>query len=61
MEWVSGHPGHFVRREFTVQATLWGRPGLTREVIVMMVPPRANTTAPESAADDFSASKRALE
>jgi 4-amino-4-deoxy-L-arabinose transferase-like glycosyltransferase len=61
MEWVSGHAGHFVRREVTVQATLWGRPGLTREVIVMMVPPRANTATPESAADDFSASKRALE
>lgn len=61
MERVSGHAGHFVRREFTVQATLWGRPGLTREVIVMMVPPRANTATPESAADDFSASKRSPE
>ncbi|MDH2341641.1 glycosyltransferase family 39 protein [Bradyrhizobium sp. SSUT77] len=58
MEWASGRAGHFVRREFTVQAQLWGRPGLTREVIVMMVPPRRT---PESAADDFSASRRAAE
>jgi 4-amino-4-deoxy-L-arabinose transferase-like glycosyltransferase len=58
MESVSGRAGHFVTREFTVQAQLWGRPGLSREVIVMMVPPRAT---PESAADDFSASRRAAE
>jgi 4-amino-4-deoxy-L-arabinose transferase-like glycosyltransferase len=58
MESVSGRAEHFVRREFTVQAKLWGRPGLSREVIVMMVPPRAT---PESAADDFSASRRAAE
>lgn len=61
MEWVSGQASHVVRREFTVQARLWGRPGLTREVVVMMVPPRANSAMPESAADDFSASKRAPE
>jgi hypothetical protein len=58
MEWVSGRAGHVVRREFTVQAQLWGRPGLTREVIVIMVPPRGT---PESAADDFSASRRVAE
>ncbi|MCK1386841.1 hypothetical protein [Bradyrhizobium sp. 21] len=37
------------------------RPGLSREVIVMMVPPRGSGTVPESAANDFSASKRAAE
>lgn len=61
MEWVSGRTGHFVRREFTVQAQLWGGPGLTREVIVMMVPPRGSSAAPASAANDFSASRRAAE
>ncbi|MCP3388698.1 glycosyltransferase family 39 protein [Bradyrhizobium sp. CCGB12] len=61
MEWVSSRAGHFVRREFTVQASLWGRPGLTREVVVLMVPPRGSDAAPESAADDFSASRRAGE
>ena len=45
-----------------MQASLWGRPGLTRDVIVLMVPPRANRGAsPESAAQDFSASKRSPE
>lgn len=59
MEGVSSRAEHFVRREFTVQATLWGKPGLTRKVVVLMVPPRTGSgTAPESAADDFSASKR---
>lgn len=61
MEWVSSRAEHFVKREFTVQATLWGKPGLTREVVVLMVPPRANTATPESAADDFSANRRAPE
>jgi 4-amino-4-deoxy-L-arabinose transferase-like glycosyltransferase len=58
MEWVSGSAGHFVKREFTLQATLWGRSGLTREVVILMVPPRGNSASPESAADDFSASRR---
>ncbi|WP_442869146.1 glycosyltransferase family 39 protein [Bradyrhizobium sp. CCBAU 45384] len=59
MEWVSSRAGTFVRREFTVQAQLWGRPGLSREVVVLMVPPRANADAPsESAAEEFGASKR---
>jgi 4-amino-4-deoxy-L-arabinose transferase-like glycosyltransferase len=56
MEFVSARAGTFVRREFTVQASLWGRPGLSRDVIVLMVPPRAN-----SAAQDFSASRRSPE
>lgn len=60
MEWASSQNGNFVRREFTVQATLWGRPGLTREVVVLMVP-RGMRTIPESAADDFSASRRTTE
>jgi len=59
MEWASSRNGNVVRREFTVQATLWGRPGLTREVVVLMV--RPGDTTPKSAADDFSASRRATE
>ncbi|MCP3401045.1 glycosyltransferase family 39 protein [Bradyrhizobium sp. CCGB20] len=58
MESVSGRAGYSVRHEFTVQATLWGRAGVTRDVVVLMVPPRGNSAAPESAADDFSASRR---
>jgi len=61
MESVSAGAGQFVRREFTVQAMLWGRPGVTREVVVLMVPPRGRSAAPESAADDFSASRRPAE
>lgn len=61
MAWASSQAGHFVRREFTVQAMLWGRPGLTREVVVLLVPPRGLGTTPESTADDFSANKRATE
>ncbi|WP_245315653.1 glycosyltransferase family 39 protein [Bradyrhizobium neotropicale] len=58
MDGVSARAGDFVRREFTVQATLWGKPGVRREVVVLMVPPRKGGTNPESAADDFSASRR---
>lgn len=63
MEWVSLRAGTVVRREFTVQATLLGRPGLTRDVVVLMVPPgrSGNSVAPASAADDFSASRRGVE
>ena len=61
MEWASPQIGHFVRREFAVQATLWGRPGLSRDVVVLMVRPRGMRTIPKSAADDFSASRRATE
>ena len=61
MEGVSARAEHFVTREFTVQATLWGKPGLTREVVVLMVPPREGSTVPQGAAEDFSASKRAAE
>jgi hypothetical protein len=66
MEWVSSRTENFVKREFTVQAALWGKPGLTREVVVLMVPPRGRSAAPrsaapESAAEDFSASRRAAE
>ncbi|MGX1165006.1 4-amino-4-deoxy-L-arabinose transferase-like glycosyltransferase [Bradyrhizobium sp. USDA 372] len=56
LEWVSARGGRFVRREFTVQASLWGRLGVSREVIVLMALPQASP-AP-SAADDFSASRR---
>ncbi|WP_368367110.1 glycosyltransferase family 39 protein [Bradyrhizobium commune] len=62
MEGVSSRAGNYVRRQFTVQASLWGRPGVTRDVVVLMVPPRASDGAwPESAAQDFSASKRGPE
>ncbi|WP_349630216.1 glycosyltransferase family 39 protein [Bradyrhizobium sp. UNPA324] len=61
MELASSRTGHFVRREFSVQATLWGRPGLSREVVVLMVRPRGIRMIPKSAADDFSASRRATE
>lgn len=61
MEGVSSRAEHFVKREFTVQAMLWGKPGLTREVVVLMVPPRGRSSAPEGAAEEFSASRRAAE
>lgn len=62
MEWVSSRAGTFVRREFTVQASLWGWPGLSRDVVVLMVPPHASSDAsPGSAAQDFSAGKRGLD
>lgn len=63
MAGVSLRAGTVVRREFTVQATLWGSPGLTRDVVVLMVPPRrsGNDAPPESTADDFSASRRVVE
>ncbi len=58
MNRVSELAGYFVRREFTVQARLWGQPGLTRDVVVLIVPPRAARTVPDKAAEDFSASRR---
>jgi hypothetical protein len=61
MDGVAGSAGHFVKREFIVQAQLWGWPGLTRELVVLMVPPRGSGAAPEGVADDFSASRRATE
>jgi len=61
MESVSSRAEHFVKRELSVQATLWGKPGLTREVVVLMVPPHGKSAAPESAAEDFSASKRTVD
>ena len=62
MEWVSSRAGNFVRREFTVQASLWGKPGLTRDVVILMVLPRGSSGAsPESFAQDFSAGKRSRE
>lgn len=54
MEGVAGKAGRFVRREFVARATLWGRPGITREVVVLLVPPRADTSSDaESAAIAF--------
>ncbi|MBR0957637.1 glycosyltransferase family 39 protein [Bradyrhizobium japonicum] len=60
MGWVSPRVGHLVRREFTVRASLWGRPGLAREVVVLMALPQGSPV-PASAADDFSASRRGSE
>jgi len=60
MEWVSARGGHFVRREFTVRASLWGWPVLSRNVIVLMALPQGSPV-PGSAADDFSASRRGTE
>lgn len=56
LEWVSARGGRFVRREFTVQASLWGRLRVSREVIVLMALPQERPAT--SAADDFSASRR---
>ncbi|MDH6264391.1 4-amino-4-deoxy-L-arabinose transferase-like glycosyltransferase [Bradyrhizobium sp. BR13661] len=62
MEVVSSRAGAFVRREFTVQASLLGWLGLSRDVVVLMVPPRTQGgTSPEHAAQDISASKRSLD
>ncbi|WP_407119347.1 glycosyltransferase family 39 protein [Bradyrhizobium sp. LMG 9283] len=60
IERVSARGGHFVRREFTVRASLWGQPGLSREVILLMALPEGGPL-PASAADDFSASRRGTE
>ncbi|WP_084788624.1 glycosyltransferase family 39 protein [Bradyrhizobium sp. Cp5.3] len=58
MDSISARTGPSVKREFTVQATLWGNPGVRRDVVVLMVPPMDGGTRPQSAADDFSASRR---
>ncbi|PIT06460.1 membrane protein [Bradyrhizobium nitroreducens] len=60
MDWVSLRVGPVVRREFIVQASLWGRPGLSREVVVLMVPPQ-DSKGPASTADEFSANRRGTE
>jgi len=44
-----------------VRATLWGRPGLTREVVALLMRPRGMRMIPKSSADDFSASRRGSE
>ncbi|KYG98844.1 membrane protein [Bradyrhizobium sp. DOA1] len=61
MDWVSPRAGSVVRREFTVQASLAGRAGVTRIVVVLMVPPRRSDAVAESTADDFRGSRRALD
>ncbi len=59
MEGVAAKAGRFVRREFVARATLWGRPGITGEVVVLLVPPRADTSSDgESAAIAFGDSQR---
>jgi 4-amino-4-deoxy-L-arabinose transferase-like glycosyltransferase len=59
MERTSARAAHFVRREFSLQAELLGRAGVTRKLISLLVPPQEDgSKPPASAADDFSASKR---
>lgn len=53
---------HFVRTEFTLTATLWGRPGTSATVVAMMALPRTTDAAPAApgaqAPKDVSASRR---
>ncbi len=59
LRWVTAKAGHVVRRKATLQATLRGAPGVSRDVVFLMVPPAGEPIAvPESSADDFSASRR---
>jgi 4-amino-4-deoxy-L-arabinose transferase-like glycosyltransferase len=62
MEMTSARASRFVRSEFTVQSTLLGKPGASRHVIALIVPPQIEdviTPIPgTSNAEDFSASRR---
>jgi 4-amino-4-deoxy-L-arabinose transferase-like glycosyltransferase len=62
MEMTSARASRFVRSEFAVQSTLLGRPGATRHVIALIVPPLTEEliTPPPgtSNAEDFSANRR---
>lgn len=59
INWVAASAGTVVHRELTLQTALWGRPGVGRDVVFLLVPPSGETAPPpESAADDFSASRR---
>ena len=62
MERTSARASRFVRSEFAVQSTLLGRPGATRHVIALIVPPLAEElitpTPGTSKAEDFSANRR---
>lgn len=63
MNRVAAIPDVAVRTEFTLQASLWGRPGVTTAVVALMVPP-ATTPAPVPSSvdgdeiEDFSALRR---
>lgn len=60
LEWMdrtASRAGDFTRREFTVQASLLGRRGVSRKLVALIVPPRQEPES-ESSADDFSALKR---
>ncbi|MCP3465362.1 glycosyltransferase family 39 protein [Bradyrhizobium sp. CCGUVB23] len=60
MEQTSARAGDFVRREFSLQAALLGRGGVSRKLVVLLVPPHDDGhNPPASNADDFSASRRA--
>jgi 4-amino-4-deoxy-L-arabinose transferase-like glycosyltransferase len=58
LRWVSAKAGHGVRRDVTLHASLWGTRGVHRDVVILMVPRDDAILAPESSADDFSASRR---
>lgn len=47
-----------VRSEFEAQATLLGRPGITRRVVMLIVPPHREKPAIHPDIEDFSASRR---
>ncbi|MGF6502351.1 glycosyltransferase family 39 protein [Bradyrhizobium sp. I1.14.4] len=48
-----------IRSEFDAQATLLGRPGQTRRVVMLIVPPYRETPAAHPDVEDFSSSRRA--
>lgn len=64
MDRVAKIPATVIRSEFTLQASLWGRPGVTTKISAMIVPPV--TTPPSEPAsirdddriEDFGASRR---
>lgn len=64
MRRVAEIPAEVIRSEFTLQASLWGRPGVTTKISAMIVPP--STTPPSEPAsvrederiEDFGASRR---
>jgi hypothetical protein len=46
------------RSEFDAQATLLGRPGRTRRVVLLIVPPSRETAPVQPGVEDFSSSRR---
>ncbi len=64
MHRVAEIPARVIRSEFTLQASLWGRPGVTTKISAMIVPPLdVQPAEPASIRDgeiieDFGASRR---